>query len=389
MSREPARSLRVLTIGHSYVVALNQAVPAAIARDPRIELTLAAPRFHYGDLRRIHLERLSHPDYDIVPLRAYLTRWNHVFRYESAGLRRLVKNGRFDIIHAWEEPYTWAGYQVGLAARASGARFMFRTAQSLVKRYPWPFSAFERGTRARADGWVAGGQLVFDAMTSKGFPVDRGRVINLGVDTNVFRPSSADARREVRASLGLEGPVIGYTGRLVAAKGLDVLMQALTGLDTPWSLLALGSGPYERRLRGWAARHGYENRVRVLLAKHDDVPRYLTAMDVLVAPSQTTPSWKEQFGRMVTEAFSCGVAVIGSDSGEIPNVIGDAGLVVGESDVAGWTAAIRRMLEDPTLREDLARRGYERCRARYSVTRIAERYVDFYQELAQFPPRRP
>ena len=387
MTGRRERALRVLTIGHSYVVALNQAVPAAIARDPRVDLTLAAPRFHYGDLRRINLERIQHPDYDVVPLRAHLTRWNHVFRYESVRLHRLIASGQFDIVHAWEEPYTWAGHQIARACRGTRSRFIFRTAQSLVKRYPWPFRWFERATLARADGWVAGGQLVYDAMVSKGFPAARGRVINLGVDTDIFRPIIGAARREVQAALDLEGPVIGFTGRLVAAKGLDVLTQALRGLTTHWTLLVLGSGPYEGRLRDWSNRHGYGSRVRILLVDHDDMPRYLNAMDVLVAPSQTTPSWKEQFGRMVIEAFSCRVPVVGSDSGEIPNVIADAGLVVGESDVAGWTNALQRLLADTRLRDDLAQRGYARCQARYSVERIAERYIDFYEELMKSPPR--
>ncbi|MCH8258470.1 MAG: glycosyltransferase, partial [Proteobacteria bacterium] len=129
-------------------------------------------------------------------------------------------------------------------------------------------------------------------------------------------------------SLGLNEPMIGYIGRLVKAKGLDLLMHALLKVQGEWSLLVLGSGPYKDSIESWAARHGLQDRVRVLLVKHDDVPRYLGAMDMLVAPSQTTPSWKEQFGRMVIEAFACGVPVIGSDSGEIPRVIDDAGIVV-------------------------------------------------------------
>ena len=83
---------------------------------------------------------------------------------------------------------------------------------------------------------------------------------------------------------------------------------------------------------------------------HDKVPEYLNAMDLLVAPSQTTPWWKEQFGRMLIEAMACGVPVIGSDSGEIPYVIGDAGMVVSDVDVAGWARAIATLVESPDRR---------------------------------------
>jgi glycosyltransferase involved in cell wall biosynthesis len=107
-------------------------------------------------------------------------------------------------------------------------------------------------------------------------------------------------------------------------------------------------------------------------------------MDLLVAPSQTTWHWKEQFGRMLIEAFACGVPVIGSDSGEIPHVIGDAGRVVPERDVAGWAEAIVELLERPELRAELAGRGLARSRA-YSVTALAEQYRGYYRWLAEQP----
>ena len=77
-------------------------------------------------------------------------------------------------------------------------------------------------------------------------------------------------------------------------------------------------------------------------------------MDVLTAPSQTTPKWREQFGRMLVEGFACGLPVVGSDSGEIPHVIGPAGLVIGETDQAGWTAALANLIDSPDLRAELA-----------------------------------
>ena len=150
--------------------------------------------------------------------------------------------------------------------------------------------------------------------------------------------------------------MIGYTGRLTEDKGLHILMQAMeqVGGERPWSLFMLGGGPMEGKILEWAKTQGWGDRVRIMLAKHDEVPSYLGAMDLLVAPSQTTWHWKEQFGRMLIEAFACGVPVIGSDSGEIPYVISDAGRVVGEKDVAGWAAAIVELLDSPGLRAESA-----------------------------------
>jgi glycosyltransferase involved in cell wall biosynthesis len=92
-------------------------------------------------------------------------------------------------------------------------------------------------------------------------------------------------------------------------------------------------------------------------------------------------NWREQFGRMIIEAFACGVPVIGSDSGEIPFVIGDAGRVVAEADVAGWANAIAELLASPEKRDDLKNRGLARA-PRYSVATIAKQYGEYYRWLA-------
>jgi len=188
--------------------------------------------------------------------------------------------------------------------------------------------------------------------------------------------------------LGLEPPVIGFVGRLTRAKGLDVLMEAMekVGGTRPWSLLFLGSGEYQEKVQEWAAKNGWSNRVLVKLAKHSEVPRYLGCMDFMVAPSQTMKNWREQFGRMIIEAFACGVPVIGSDSGEIPFVIDDAGKVVAEADVAAWAQAIAELLDNPEKREELKSRGLARA-PRYSVAVIGQQYREYYRWLATQSPR--
>jgi glycosyltransferase involved in cell wall biosynthesis len=163
-------------------------------------------------------------------------------------------------------------------------------------------------------------------------------------------------------------------------------MQAmeLVGSGQPWSFLLLGSGEYKKKIEDWAAKHGWDGRVQVKLAKHAEVPRYLGCMDLLVAPSQTMKNWREQFGRMIIEAFACGVPVIGSDSGEIPFVIGDAGQIVPEADVAAWAEAIGGLLRSPQKREELKTTGLARAPI-FSVASIGRQYAEYYRWLASQP----
>ena len=117
------------------------------------------------------------------------------------------------------------------------------------------------------------------------------------------------------------------------------------------------------------------------MSRHDEVPEYLNVMDLLCAPSQTTGRWREQFGRMLIEAMACGVPVIASRSGEIPHVVSDTGLLVDEADVARWTEAIDRLLEDADLRRDLAARGLARAHEKYAWPVVARAHLAFFEEL--------
>jgi glycosyltransferase involved in cell wall biosynthesis len=387
LGNQVSKPLRLLVIGHSLVIALNRSTWRELATDPSFDVTVAAPQFFQGDLRPVNIEpepqgsRLT-----LVPLDASWTGRIHIFRYRHRQLRQLMRQGEFDVVHAWEEPYVYAGYQIARSLRDSPSRFVFRTAQNLVKNYPPPFGYFEKQTVGRAQAWIAGGNLVFDAMVRRGYPKDKGKVLTLSVDTAAFRPLSDDERNHARKEMGLQAPVIGFLGRFSQEKGVDVLMQAIELLPRhqPWSLLLLGSGPYKSKIEDWATARGWSGRVHVKLVKHEDAPRFVPLMDVLVAPSQTTKHWREQFGRMIVEAFASGVAVIGSDSGEIPFVIGDAGCVVKEDDPAAWANAILELLQNAETRHTLSQRGLQRA-GKYSSSTVAAQFAEFYSRLAEQP----
>ena len=378
------RPLRILTVGHSYSVELNRSVMERIARDPRVEVTVVAPQFFHGDLRPITLEPSSHASYDLVGLPAHFSRYIHLFYY--SGLDHVIESGYFDLIHAWQEPYIVAGFQVARAAGRAGIPYFFRTAQSLPKRYPPPFAQFERYCVEQSHGWVAGGTLVQRALLNRGYPRNNAEIITLGVDDDAFYPDKTEGAA-IRRQLGLDdAPTIGFMGRLRAAKGLDVLMAALEGVPGRWNLLVLGSGPYAVKIQSWAKAHGWSDRVRVLLVKHGEVPSYLRAMDILTVPSQTTRSWKEQFGRVIVEAFATGIPVIGSDSGEIPFLLDGVGLVVGEQDTLAWSKAIADLCDAPGWRKALGEASRDRCHELYSASRVAQRYLAYYRRLTDNGP---
>ena len=167
---------------------------------------------------------------------------------------------------------------------------------------------------------------------------------------------------------------IGYVGRLVPEKGIDLLIRAAAQLDGNWALSIIGTGPEKASLMCLVDTLGCERRVRFHGSlQHHALRKALASLDVLVSPSRTRPNWKEQFGRVLIEAMACRVAVIGSSSGEIPVVIGDAGLVFREDDVNDLKRCLESLQRDIGLRDKLAELGYRRVQANYtgSISRAA------------------
>src|SRR5690606_7251059 len=105
-------------------------------------------------------------------------------------------------------------------------------------------------------------------------------------------------------------------------------------------------------------------------------------------PSRTTRTWKEQFGRVLVEAMACGVPVIGSNSGEIPHVVGEAGLIFAEDDVATLRAHLQRLIDSPAERMHLGKLGRERVLAHFTMASVAERTVAVYERLLTLGARR-
>jgi glycosyltransferase involved in cell wall biosynthesis len=116
-----------------------------------------------------------------------------------------------------------------------------------------------------------------------------------------------------------------------------------------------------------------------------EVPSYLAQLHVLVLPSRTRSNWQEQFGRVLPEAMVSGVPVVGSDSGEIPNVIGDAGLIYPEGDVEALRAHLQALMGDRALWHDMAERGRERVLAHYTQAQVAAETVAVYRNLIRGP----
>ncbi len=376
--------MRILTVGHSYVVSMNRLMPLEWALAGH-DVTVAAPQFYHADLRPMPCDPIGQAPFDLVEIPARWTKRVHIFRYGHK-LRNLLKTGRFDIIHAWEEPFIYAGFQVARWTPAE-TPLIFSTFQNLPKRYPPPFSWMERHAMRKATAWTAFGQTIANNLKIRNVYRDKPWIeIPLGVDTSAFQPDEVSKRIELKNVGWPESavPVIGYVGRFVEEKGLRHLMKVLDQIEAPgkrWKALFVGGGPLESELREWAS--GYSDSVVKILTgvEHDRVPKLLNAIDICAVPSQTRPHWQEQLGRILIEAMASGVPVLASHSGEIPHVVGQAGVVIPEDDIEQWVKSLNRLLDQPLYRSELAGLGLQRVLENYAWPIVARRFLTFFEQI--------
>jgi glycosyltransferase involved in cell wall biosynthesis len=281
-------------------------------------------------------------------------------------------------VHIDEEPYNLATWHALRHARRHGARSLFFSWQNLQRRYPWPFSFFERQVLRQADGAIVGNQEGLLVWRAKGYAGPIQVLPQFGVDPQEFQPARLAGPR----SDGTQPFTVGYAGRLVAEKGVDLLLRAVAQLSAGAHLHVVGAGPERARLEHLSRQLGLAGRIRwTSLIPSAQMPAMLASFDCLVLPSRTQPNWKEQFGRVLIEAMACGVPVVGSTCGELPNVIGSAGRLFPEGDVEALARQLRELWQQPDRRAALAVLGRERVIAHYTQRQVAEATIGAYHAL--------
>lgn len=365
--------MRVLMVSKACLVGAYQTKLEEIAHFEDVELTVIVPPVWLDPAGPIHLERSHTHGYRLLVDPINLNGQFHLHYYPQ--LKKRLTEIKPDILHMDEEPYNLATYLAVRNANASGIKSLFFSWQNINRQYPFPFRWLEKRVLAKVDYALMGNQSAVEVWQSKGYRGPYKVIPQFGVRPRLFRPP--DKRDSGR------GFVIGAAGRrLLPEKGIDLLLAAAARLPGIWRIHIAGDGPERPRLEQMARQLGIADRVFFDgVISSDNMPAYLQQLDVMVLPSRTLPNWKEQFGRVLIEAMACEVAVVGSDSGEIPNVIGSAGLIFRENDVGALQQHLLSLLQDGDLRDRLGKAGRQRVMDYYTQEQVAAQTVSVYREM--------
>jgi len=249
-------------------------------------------------------------------------------------------------------------------------------------RSNWPFllSRHERYSLSNIDHIIACNSEVEQLLRKKGYKNAISIFQFLGINPQIFKIQEEPA---LRKELGLDNCfVLGYVGRLSEGKGLKTLLKSFAKLEGSVKLLIVGQGELLNELKALAENLSIRERIIFTGAiAHQEVTRYLNCMQILILPSEGTKFWREKFGYVLVQAMLCGVPVIGSRHGGIPDVVGDCGLLFEPGNEKDLSQKIEILRKDNNLKENYIAKAKERALANYTVEKVAGKLAKVYRGL--------
>jgi glycosyltransferase involved in cell wall biosynthesis len=314
----------------------------------------------------------------------------HALRLEEAAAT-LVRREHVDVIHSH---FGWpAGFGGSLAAQVTGTPLVtsIRGTDILLRpqigyglRRDPAYDVALRHLLRRASAILTATAFMRAETVALGARPDRVRLLDKGVDTDAFRPRGE--RATAKSRLGISGPMVIAVGTLKKRKGFDLLVDALSQITTPATLVICGDGEELGPLQQQAAAAGLIGRVRFAgNVSRAEIPDYFAAADVFVHAAEL-----EAAGNVVLEALASGCGVVVTDSGGPAEYVEDGvnGFVVPVGDAASLASRVETLLSTPERRERLADEGRRRVEERHQYSRMMSDLRDVYDEVC-VPVREP
>lgn len=289
-------------------------------------------------------------------------------------IRGVVKEYNINLIHAyWSIP---CGFLASLAGSKIPLITTLMGLDAKVQRKQLMFQLLVKCALKKSTTVIARSNQLKKEAIELGAKENKVHVIPGGVDLSKFKPRD---KRVARAKLHLPDEfVILFVGNLIKLKGVDRLIKVSARLsrDFDFHFLIVGDGPERANLERLAKDLGLKNIVFIGIIPHDDVPFYMAASDILILPSET-----EGLPGCVQEAMACGIPVVASNVGGLPDLItnGVTGyLANGEVEMEGY---LRQMMSSPELVSLMGTNALDFARQSLSLDKVVEQVEKLYASV--------
>lgn len=295
------------------------------------------------------------------------------------GLEEKLKG--FDIVHTAETYFRYT--QQCLDAKRKG--YVKKVIATVLENIPYNNEGirgrkeFKRRSREELDHIIALTQKTKEALILEGTDERKITIISHFIDTKRFFPGKKKSKKEL---------VVLFSGRLEKYKGVYEILFAIKKLlmdkdfgNTQLKFVLVGDGSEKNRMQELEQRLGIEQFIVHTHVSYDEMPKMYQTADIFIAPSKATDTWQEQYNTALLEAQASGLPIVTTDSGGIPENIGDAGLIVPPADFVALAVALKKFILNPRLRTEYSLRARKRAETVHDAKIGANKLAQLYESL--------
>lgn len=381
--------MKILIVSHTYISSINREKWKVFAnkyKDSKIKVLI--PDFWPTTLFNIAAGNCFNDNLnncEFISLKVRKAGNEVLYNYRFIDLYKILKNFKPDLIHVEQGDNAFSYFQLILLSKLFFRKIKFTFFTWINWKNKWSFkykifwSLIERFNLKNSSGAFVGNNDAKWILKEKGFLKPVKTLLQLGVNRKFFIP----AKKPLESKFF----IIGFVGRLIKEKGIFNLIDAFNLLYKKyprWKIVFVGSGKDENEFKAYIQKLHLDSFVEILSSvKHEDVGDLLNTFDIFILPSFDTDKWREQFGHVLIEAMACKIPIIGSTGGEIPNVIGDSGLIFEQKNVIDLKEKLEMFMKNMKLRKDFALKGYNRFKSDFSYEIIAQETYKFWSKLLE------
>ncbi len=308
--------------------------------------------------------------------------WN----YYLFGLEKELR--KFDLVNTIELHHVFTNQII-----EAKKKYNFKVAVTVWENIPFVWDKhparreIKRNVIQNADLFIAVTEKIKETLLLEGVKEEKIKVLPMGVDLTKFKPQ--EKNMDLLAEFGIEKSdlIVLFIGRFVWEKGVCDLIYAAKKLlsndrmKVPLKILFAGDGPEKEKMAKLIAKLGISDSVKLIKNRpYAQMPDIHNLADIFVIPSIPTESWQEQFGLVLVEAMACGKPVISTLTGSIPEVIGEAGILLPPADYLKLAEAINQLLISPGLRKQFAQKGLQRAREKFNAGKVAREMETMFEK---------
>ena len=376
--------MKVLFVWHAAIEPEYRKLFVELSKEVEQLIVIAPSSWTEGGRLQYLENKKNDLDYNLIPLSViFRNKIRFHFYPNFFKIISIAKTFKPDVLHLFEEPFSFVCSEfISIFKMFSpNTKLIIESFENLDVVQRNIFHYIQKFNLKNTDLLInipQEGELIWRSRGFRGY-IKKG---NVGVDTKKFFKNYEFLKNKERLR-------IGYVGRVTPEKGLDTLIEAFLalingGFNVELSVVGSGNEDYINKLKNKLNKLILENKVFFEESlDSDNLTSLYNKIDILVLPSLTNLRWKEQFGRVLIEAMACETIVAGSSSGEIPVVIGDAGVVFREGDADDLFLKLKELILNPNLMKEFAKKGKERVDKLYSWGVVAKQLKEYYLELLE------